>query len=220
MIATLQSPTARWPASSSARVTIPTGFVKSTIHASGRGAVGDAFRELEDHRHRAHRLREAARARRLLADAAAAQRHRLVVQARRLPADADLEEDERRAVDRRVEVAGLQQRAAVARAIEHAPREPADDLEPLGVDVVQRDLVDVELREVRHELRRVRRAGADHGQLHPFTPVSVTPSTKAFCARKNSTITGAITSSVAAMVRFHCTWCSERNSESPICSTQ
>ena len=32
-IATLQSPTARWPASSSARVTIPTGFVKSTIQA-------------------------------------------------------------------------------------------------------------------------------------------------------------------------------------------
>ena len=32
---TLHSPTARCPSSSSARVTIPTGFVKSTIHASG-----------------------------------------------------------------------------------------------------------------------------------------------------------------------------------------
>ena len=85
-----------------------------------------------------------------------------------------------------------------------------------GVDVLQRDLVDVELREVRDELGRVRRAGADDGELHPFTPVSVTPSTNAFCARKKMTITGAITSSVAAIVRFHCTWCSERNSESPI----
>ena len=32
-MATLQSPTARCPAPSSARVTIPTGFVKSTIQA-------------------------------------------------------------------------------------------------------------------------------------------------------------------------------------------
>ena len=35
LIATLQSPTARCPASSRARVTMPTGFVKSTIQASG-----------------------------------------------------------------------------------------------------------------------------------------------------------------------------------------
>ncbi len=35
VIATLHSPMARWPASSSARVTMPTGFVKSTIHAPG-----------------------------------------------------------------------------------------------------------------------------------------------------------------------------------------
>ena len=37
-IATLQRPIARCPASRSARVTIPTGFVKSTIHASGRAS--------------------------------------------------------------------------------------------------------------------------------------------------------------------------------------
>ena len=34
-IATLHSPTARWPASSRARVTMPTGFVKSMIQAPG-----------------------------------------------------------------------------------------------------------------------------------------------------------------------------------------
>ena len=33
-------------------------------------------------------------------------------------------------------------------------------------------------------------------------------------------VIGAMTSSVAAIVRFHCTWWSERNSESPIDSTQ
>jgi len=54
----------------------PTGFVKSTIQAPDAGALGHAFREFEDHRHRPHRL-EAAGARRLLADAPAAQRHSL-----------------------------------------------------------------------------------------------------------------------------------------------
>src|SRR6266852_4037713 len=126
VIATLQSPTARWPASSSARVTIPTGFVKSTIHAPG--AARSPTRSASS------------------------------------------------------SITGTV-RIAFAK-----PRAPADDLEPLGVDVVQRDLADVELRQVRHELRRVRRACADHGELHPLTPVSVTPSTKAFWARKKSTI--------------------------------
>ena len=99
-----------------------------------------------------------------------------------------------------------------------------DDLPPLRIDVVQHDLAEVEpvtlTRKPRDELGRVRRAAADDGDFHPFTPVSVTPSTNAFCARKNRMITGAITSSVAAIVRFHCTWCSERNSDRPIESTQ
>ena len=72
---------------------------------------------------------------------------------------------------------------------------PADDLAPLGVDVVQRRArvtsMPVALaREARDELRRVRRPAADNGDLHPFTPVSVTPSTNAFWARKKTTITG------------------------------
>src|SRR6185369_5256374 len=73
---------------------------------------------------------------------------------------------------------------------------------------------------VRHELGRVRRPGPDDGEPHPFTPVSVTPSTNARWARKNTMMIGAITSSVAAIVRFHWTWCSERNSERPIDRTQ
>src|SRR5207248_2875722 len=112
------------------------------------------------------------------------------------------------------------ERALVTLTLEHPPCEPADDVEPLCIDVVQRKLVDVEPGHSGNELRRVRGAGADDGDLHPFTPVNVTPSTNTRCARKKMTITGAITSSVAAIVRFHCTWCSERNSERPIESTQ
>ena len=51
-IATLHSPIARWPASSSAWVTIPTGFVKSTIQASGRAPPADLLGQLEDDRAR------------------------------------------------------------------------------------------------------------------------------------------------------------------------
>ena len=56
------------------------------------------------------------------------------------------------------------------------------------------------------QLGGVRRAAADDGELHPFTPVSVTPSMKAFWAKKNTMITGAITIRVAAMVRFQSVW--------------
>ena len=48
-------------------------------------------------------------------------------------------------------------------------------------------------REPVDELRRVRRAAADDGELHPLTPVSVTPSMKALWAMKKSAITGAMT---------------------------
>src|SRR5207247_2642115 len=142
---------------------------------------------------------------RLLADAAARERHRLVGEPRLLAADADLDQHEVGAVERAVEDLRRRQRPVVALMVEHPPRETADDLQPLGVDVVQNELTDADpvavARQPRHELRRVRGAGADHGDLrHPFTPVSVTPSTNAFWARKKRTITGAITSSVAAIV--------------------
>ncbi len=106
-----------------------------------RRTLGDALGQLEHHGNRAHRLREAAGPGRLLADAAAAQRHRLVAQPRLLAADADLEEHEGRSVERAIEVAGPHERPGVVLLREHPLREPADDLEPLGVDVVQRQLV-------------------------------------------------------------------------------
>src|SRR4030095_9498102 len=109
-------------------------------------------------------------------------------------------------------LAGDEESALVAAALQHPPRERADDLAPALVDVVQRELVHGEqlpgARHPRHELGGVRRPGADHRDLHPFTPVSVTPSTNARWARKNRMITGSIISTVAAMTMFHSTWCS------------
>jgi hypothetical protein len=87
-----------------------------------------------------------------------------------------------------------------------AAPEAADQLEPVGGRVDEHELLDrehvVQPAEAVHQLRGVRRAPADDRDPHPFTPVSVTPSMNAFWARKNSTITGAITRTVAAMVRF------------------
>ena len=184
----------------------------------------DPLGDLEHDGHGAHRLRESTGPRRLLADASAGERGRLVPKPRGLAADSELEEDERRAVDGGVQVVRDGQRPAEALALEHAGRHLTDDRAPLLIDVVEDERVDRHplalAREPGDELGRVRRAPADHCELHPFTPVSVTPSTKAFWARKNTTITGSITSTVAAIVRFHCTWWSERNCERPIDVTQ
>ena len=183
-------------------------------------AVGDP----EHDRNGAQGLAETTGAGRLLPDAAAGKWHGLIREASLLAADADLDQDEVGAVDSSVEVVGDLEPPFVPLPVEHALREPTDNFAPLRIDVLQHELADVDplalARQPRHELGRVRRAAADDRDLHPFTPVSVTPSTNAFCARKKTMITGAITSSVAAMVRFHCTWCRERNSESPIWSTQ
>ena len=116
------------------------------------------------------------------------------------------------------------QLAREALPLQHPRGEAADHVAPLLVDVVQDELAHVDLvaltREPRDELGRVRRAAADDRDLHPFTPVNVTPSTNARCARKKRMSTGSITRIVAAITRFHWTWCSERNWESPIEITQ
>ena len=98
------------------------------------------------------------------------------------------------------------------------PARPPTTWSRSRVDVVQGELADVEplALQARDELGRVRRAAADDRDLHPLTPVRVMPSTKTFCARKKITITGSITSTVAAMVRFHCTWCRLRNCDRPM----
>ena len=98
-MATLHRPIARWPSSSSACVTMPTGFVKSTTQASLAPRRGGRLGDVEHHRYRAQSLGEAARPGRLLADAAELERQRLVDEPGRLAADAQLDDDEARAVD-------------------------------------------------------------------------------------------------------------------------
>ena len=152
------------------------------------------------------------------------ERDRLVGEAGRLAADPDLDEHEVGAVDGAVELAGDGELPLEPLPVEHPGRHAADDLATLGVDVVQDELGDVDAvafaREPGDELGRVGRSAADDCDLHPFTPVSVIPSTNAFWATKNNTITGSMTSSVAAIVRFHCTWWRPRNWASPIEATQ
>ena len=178
----------------------------------------DPLGDLEHDRDRAERLREAAGPGRLLADAAGLQRDRLVGEPCGLAAYADLQEHEVGGVERAIQVAGEHQLARETLAGEHPSGQTADHAEALGVDVMEGQLADVEAfaQQARDELGRVRRAAADDRDLHPFTPVRVMPSTKTFCARKKMTITGSMTSTVAAMVRFHCTWCRLRNCDRPM----
>ena len=141
-IATLHRPSARWPWSSSACVTRPVGFVKSTNHAPGAPISRGQLGQLEHDGHRAQRLREAAGAGRLLPDAVELQRDGLVLVARLVAADAQLHDHEVRALERLALVAGEPQRAAPAGATHHPLREGADDAEALGIDVQQRQFVD------------------------------------------------------------------------------
>ena len=118
----------------------------------GPGELADAVGDLEHDRDGAHRLRESARAGRLLADAAAGKRRGLVVQAGSLAADADLHEDEVGALDGGVELAAQREFAAKADAVEHPLGQPTDDLEPPSVDVVEGEPLDLEPGEPGDEL--------------------------------------------------------------------
>ena len=191
-------------------MTIPTGFVKSTIQAS----------EAECVRTRSAISSTIGTVRSAFPSPPApvvscpmhpqASGYRLVREPRRLAADSDLDEHEVRAVERALEVVRHDEIAVEALAGEHPGRHATDDVASLGVDIVERQLGHVDPlafeRQARDELGCVRRASTDDGDLHPFTPVSVMPSTNAFWATKKRAITGNIMSTVAAIVRFHCTW--------------
>ena len=116
----------------------------------------------------------------------------------------------------------MREHARVAVSREDPLRQPADELEPVLVRVDQHQLVDrqrvLQPGEAVDQLRRVRRPATDDCsfiEFHPLTPVSVTPSMNAFWAKKNTAITGAMTSSVAAMVRFQFVWWALLNDPRP-----
>ena len=97
-----------------------------------RGQLARSLGDPEHDRHRPQRLAEPAGPRRLLADAAARKRDRLVRESGLLAADPDLHEHEVGAFERTVERVGELQRSPERLALEHPPREAADDLEPLA----------------------------------------------------------------------------------------
>ena len=101
-------------------------------------------------------------------------RQRLVAEARGLAADAQLDEDEVGAVDGGVAIRRPDEPARPALPAEHPLGEPADDLEPLGVDVEQGELVDRQAvgaaREAVDELGRVGAAAADDRELQAHRP--------------------------------------------------
>src|SRR5262249_32400819 len=132
----------------------------------GPHALGD----LQHDRDRAQRFREAAGTRGLLADAPAGEGKGLVLEARCLAPHADLDEDEVGAVYRAVEIVRDLDATVVALLVEHPLRHAAHGLAPIGVDILQPELAEVEPvavpGESGNELGRVGRAAADDRELH------------------------------------------------------
>ncbi len=221
-IATLHSPTARCPACEQ-RPGDDADRVGEVDDPRVRCCLGDPLGDVEHDRHGPQRLGQPARAGRLLPDAAALQRPGLVLVAGGLAADPQLEQHRVHAVERGLEGRRRDQLSRVAQPREDPPPDARDQLEPLGRRVDEHQLVDRAARPAAGRARRrargctstLRRRPRFSQQLHPLTPVSVTPSMKALWARKNSAITGAITSSVAAMVRFQLVWWALLNVLSP-----
>ncbi len=190
------------------------------VRGRGRHLLGD----VEHDRDGAQRLGQTTGAGRLLTDAAAFERPGLVLVTRSLATDTQLEQHGVGAVQSRGQLGGRGQGRRVVEPLEDPSPEGAHQLEPRLVGIDQHQLFDrqrlLEPAEAVDQLRGVRRAAADDDDLraggaHPLTPVRVTPSMKAFWARKNSRITGAITITVAAMVRFQFVWWALLNDCSP-----
>ena len=143
---------------------MPAGLVKLMIQAPGaRGPLG----ELDHGRDRAQREADAAGADRLLSEHALAQRDALVDRATLEAADADGEEDEAGALERVVEVGRGAERHAIAVLGGLALQHLGDPLQPLGVDVVQHDLVERAALEQRAvDERDAEPSAPDDRELH------------------------------------------------------
>ena len=220
-MATLQSPTARWPSCSSARVTMPTGFVKSTIQASGlacartvsatrstTGTVRSAFAKPPGpvvswpmQPHSCGNVSSPWRAawpptRSWISTASASD----------TPATRSL---------------GRHDAPGVPRGAEHPLAHPADEPQPLGVGVDEPQLLDgqhvAHAGEPVDEFGGVGGASTDDSEFHgyPFTPVSVMPSTKTRWAKKKMRTTGTVTRMVIVIVSPQSVPCTPRNDARP-----
>ena len=138
------------------------------VGAAGGHVAGDVEHDGDG----AKRLREAARAGRLLADAAELRRHRLVQEPGGEPADPQLHEHERRSVDRAAAVGGADELAAEALPAQDPPGQPTDDVQAALVDVVQHELGEAQALgpqpQPLDQLGGVRAAPADDCDLGVF----------------------------------------------------
>ena len=214
--------TARLPGdrpASSARVTMPTGLVKSTIQASGlappdlaRRCRARPARCAAPWRDRRRRWSPGRRSR----TRAARSRPRCGSPARR-PAAGAAPRRRRRPPARGRRASSPSPGAPAGGGSAATPRRPARAARADGSTRTSSSTREVVAQpgEPVDELGGVRRPTADDCELHPLTPVSVTPSMNAFCAKKNTMITGAITSRVAAIVRFQFVWWALLNDSRP-----
>ena len=149
--------------------------------------------DLEHDRNSPECLHEAPRAGGLLPDAVKRQWERLVLESGCLAADPELKKHRVSLVDGDAPVGGCTETTAPSGRVRHPAGEAADHLQSFGIDVMHDHLVHLQLsasNQPLDELGGVGGAGSDDGNLHPLTPVSVTPSIKTLCAKKKIMMTG------------------------------
>ena len=144
-------------------VTMPTGLVKLITHASG-ACSRDVAGVARDDRNRADGHGEAGRPHRFLRDDPVRQRDRFVVLASGEAADADAGHDEVGSVERGADFlmrSDLRRREPRACEVRHR-------LQPPGVDVEERDVVDRESSSDQpvHQQRHAHTAAANDRELH------------------------------------------------------
>ena len=203
---------------SSARVTMPTGFVKSMIQASGAARRRTSLREVEHDRHGAQRLRRARRRRSSPAPGSRTRAARVSSCSRACwpptrsctstaSAPSSAAARSAVAVSRPGHAGGAQDPAGEARRRRRAGRGRGR-----AARARRRSSSVLPGGEPAHELGRVRRAAADDDDLQ-VPPSPLHPRQRdalhegLLRAGRTAATTGSMNSTVAAIVRFHCTWC-------------